>query len=51
MVAQVGPHARSPHRRLLVPMFKYLANTHGNEVVGRELLLAFAQDLVEKYEK
>ena len=34
----------------LKPMVKYVANMHGNEVVGRELLLAFIEYLVHTYQ-
>ena len=34
----------------LKPMVKYVANMHGNEVVGRELLLAFVEYLVTMYQ-
>jgi len=34
----------------LKPMVKYVANMHGNEVVGRELLLAFIEYLVATYQ-
>ena len=36
-------------RPLLRPMVKYVANIHGDEVVGRELVVYLARSLLEQH--
>ena len=36
-------------RVLLKPMMKLIANMHGNEAVGRELMLALSRYLLQNY--
>ena len=50
-VIQLGPGVKDPSGRpLLKPMVKYTANMHGNEVIGRELMLALAEYLLVEYD-
>ena len=35
--------------QLLKPMVRYVANMHGNEPVGREMLSHFAETLLQGY--
>ena len=47
-VLQLGSSAGT-ERGQLVPMVKFVANMHGNEVIGRELMLTLAEYLLEEY--
>lgn len=47
MVLQIGKNVR--HRNLLTPMVKYIGNMHGDETVGREMLIYLSQYLLYNY--
>lgn len=49
VVIEISNNVR--HRSLLVPMFKYIGNMHGDETVGREMLIYLAQYLLYNYGK
>jgi len=49
-VIQISNGVRE-ERVKLKPMIKLLANMHGNEAVGRELMLALARYLLQNYER
>jgi len=48
-VLQLGSSAGT-ERGQLVPMVKFVANMHGNEVIGRELMITLAEYLLKEYE-
>jgi len=50
LVLQISKDVNKP-RELGKPMFKWVANMHGNEAVGRQLVMFMSQYLIENYGK
>ena len=48
-VVQISEGVNDPERTLLKPMVKIVANMHGNEVTGRELMLSLATAMLRGY--
>ena len=48
-VLQITKDVHKRHRGELRPMVKYVGNIHGNEAVGRELLIHLAKYLLHSY--
>ena len=46
---QISTEANLGQRPLLKPMLKYVGNMHGNEVIGREVLLSFIEYVLQTY--
>lgn len=49
LVIEINKNVRK--RGILIPMFKYVANMHGDETIGRELMIYLAQYLLDNYGK
>ncbi|XP_067635881.1 carboxypeptidase D isoform X2 [Eurosta solidaginis] len=49
LVLQIGKNVQKP-RTPLTPMVKYIGNMHGDETIGRQLLIYLAQYLLYNYE-
>lgn len=49
IVARIYKDVKRP-RSIKVPMFKYVANMHGDESIGRQMLIYLAEYLVKNYE-
>lgn len=47
IIIEISRNVRN--RGLLVPMFKYVANMHGDETIGREMLIYLAEYLLLNY--
>lgn len=48
IVARIYKDVKRP-RSILVPMFKYVANMHGDETIGRQMIIYLAEYLVKNY--